>query len=233
MNKPNDWELWPYSDPNKSLTFRRIFVWFDILFGFVTASYTYSRLFFHRNCPILDRGLRRTIIFEYLGIVAFWGSVISCVAIYEVWPQFLMAWILPHSVAGVYQTLRKLTEHLGMSSYDPLLGTRTVLGESVMTRLCTFLNFDIFVHGPHHRHPRLGHDQLAVKMDHYVRHNPSASYPIFSSYWKAMLHALPFVVRNPGVGMNVGAAAPASDFVVDVSRGILPDSNLETTHLAG
>jgi fatty acid desaturase len=33
VNRPNDWELWPYSDPHCSRTFRRVFVFLDIWFG--------------------------------------------------------------------------------------------------------------------------------------------------------------------------------------------------------
>ena len=46
-------------------------------------------------------------------------------------------------IAGVLQTMRKLTEHLGMASYDPPLGTRAVIGQNWLTRLGSFMNFDI------------------------------------------------------------------------------------------
>ena len=41
LNKPHDWELWPYADPHRSLAFRRVFVWIDLLFGFVMSPYIY------------------------------------------------------------------------------------------------------------------------------------------------------------------------------------------------
>ena len=42
LNKPYDWELWPYSDPKASLWFRRVFVWFDLFLGMLGAMATYG-----------------------------------------------------------------------------------------------------------------------------------------------------------------------------------------------
>ena len=75
----------------------------------------------------------------------------------DTWHGYLRAWLIPSCVAGIYQSIRKFTEHLGMASYDPMVGTRTVVGQNWFTRMCTYLNFDIFVHGPHHRHPLVPH----------------------------------------------------------------------------
>jgi hypothetical protein len=115
-----------------------------------------------------------------------------------------------------------------MRSYDPLLGTRTVIGPNWLTRLGSFLNFDIFVHGVHHRHPRLMHDSLVPKMTHSVGTNPEVAFPVFRSYWQAAGDVLPYLLWNPGCGMNVGAPPPEKgkvrevrDFVADVSTEIL------------
>ena len=80
-------------------------------------------------------------------------------------------------LAAFMQTFRKFTEHLGMASFDPLQGTRTVLPRKWLLRLSSFLNFDIFVHGPHHRHPRLTHDKLESKLDEYRARIPDVTYP--------------------------------------------------------
>ena len=52
LNKPTDFELWPYSDPKTSVWFRRVFVWVDLAIGFLTSPYIYARTFFHRDSPI-------------------------------------------------------------------------------------------------------------------------------------------------------------------------------------
>jgi len=46
LNTPRDWELWPYSDPNASLGFRRVFVWFDLLCGIAAGPVIYGRIYF-------------------------------------------------------------------------------------------------------------------------------------------------------------------------------------------
>lgn len=230
LNKPSDWELWPYSDPNASPAFRRVFVWLDLILGAITSPYIYGRIFFHRDSPIKSPQVRRRIRIEYAAVVVFWGTVLSAIAWSGAWLGFFKVWVIPHLLAGMYQNGRKLTEHLGMASYDPLLGTRTVIGDSWLTRICTYMNFDIFVHGPHHRHPRIAHDQLKAKMQEYLAENPDRQYPIFGSYWKATRQMIPWLFRNPGVGMNVGAARPDGErerhvrnFVADVTEEVLAD----------
>ena len=115
-----------------------------------------------------------------------------------------------------------------MKSYDPLLGTRTVVGQNIVTRLCTFLNFDIFVHGPHHRHPRVSHDQLEQLTRQYMADDQYKDLPVYSTYASAARDMVPWMFVNPGVGVNVGAAHPArnraqpvDDFLGDVTEEVL------------
>jgi len=227
LNTPRDWELWPYCDPNASLTFRRAFVWFDLLCGIVAGPITYGRIYFHKDSPIKSPAIRRTIRYEYLVIIAGWGAVWTYVSLAGIWPMHLRGVILPMYVAALMQTGRKFTEHLGMASFDPLLGTRTVLPRKWLLRLSSFLNFDIFIHGPHHRHPRLTHTTLEAKLDEYRGANPGTQYPTYERYWQAMLAMLPSMVFNPGCGVNAGAstgakaelAHEAEDFASDVLAG--------------
>lgn len=234
LNKPADFELWPYSDPKSSIWFRRGFVWLDLLLGFVVSPVVYGRTFLSADSPITDPRIRRTIAWEYVLIIVFWSSVLLITGWQGWWFQLLTVWVIPHWVAGVLQTGRKLTEHLGMCSYDPLMGTRTVVGRSWWTRFCTWMNFDIFVHGPHHRHPRLGHVQLIDRMQQYAETTES-ELPVFPSYRLAVADMLPSLFRNPGVGVNVGGRVPRPEkaanvdmFVSDVSREIVSDEDLQT-----
>jgi fatty acid desaturase len=224
LNRPNDWELWPYSDPAVSRPFRMLFAWCDLLMGFIAAPYTYGRIFFHRNSPITVPALRTAILREYLLSAVFWGATLGLVAWYKAWHGFLVTWCIPYWVASFLQTGRKFTEHLGMQSCDPLLGTRTVIGANFWTRFCTRANFDIFIHGPHHRHPRLPHAELERKMHDYMQQSPETRYPVYSTYARAIRAMLPALFCNPGVGLNAGGAiaevngiAPTlDDFVTDI-----------------
>jgi fatty acid desaturase len=227
LNKPYDWELWPYASPECSKGFRRQFVLFDLFFGALSSPIVYGRIYFHSNSPLHNPAIRRAIRNEYLFIIAFWGTVFGLIHYCHAWDGYFQVWFIPVSIAGTLQTGRKLTEHLGMSSFDPLLGTRTVLGTNWITKLCTFMNFDIFIHGPHHRHPRAAHNQLGHRMEAYIAQNPGMSYPVYSNYWQATLVMLPYLFRNPGCGVNAGGSVPVlrdgdvKDFVGDVTREIL------------
>jgi fatty acid desaturase len=223
LNTPRDWELWPYSDPNASLAFRRAFVWFDVFCGIAAGPIIYGRIYFHPNSPIKSASIRRDIRWEYVGIVAVWGGIWLYTTLTHQWPQHLLVIILPMYLAAFMQTFRKFTEHLGMASFDPLLGTRTVLPRKWLMRLSSFLNFDIFIHGPHHRHPRLTHTTLEAKLDEYRHDNPEISYPAYERYWLAMWAMLPSMFINPGCGVNAGASHAdvqpsdeADDFASDV-----------------
>jgi fatty acid desaturase len=223
LNTPRDWELWPYSDPNASLGFRRLFVWFDLFFGVAAGPIIYGRIYFHRNSPIKSPEIRATIRNEYLVIAAVWGAVWTYTTLTHQWLGHSLAILLPMYIAAFMQTFRKFTEHLGMASFDPLQGTRTVLPRKWLLRLSSFLNFDIFIHGPHHRHPRLTHNKLESKLDEYRDANPNVAYPTYERYWKAMLAMAPSMIFNPGCGVNAGAplqgtavGSEADDFASDV-----------------
>lgn len=222
LNTPRDWELWPYSDPRASLGFRRAFVWFDLLLGVVAGPFIYGRMYWHPESPIKSTDLRRTIRNEYIGIAVIWAAIWAYTTWAGIWPLHLVGVLLPMYLAAFMQTFRKFTEHLGMASFDPLLGTRTVLPRKWILRLSSFLNFDIFIHGPHHRHPRLAHNQLESKLHEYEDANPTTEYPAYTRYWRAMLDMFPSMIVNPGCGINAGAridenaAAEAEDFASDV-----------------
>jgi fatty acid desaturase len=225
LNKPNDWELWPYSDPKAPRWFRKVFAWCDLLLGFATASIVYGRIYFHKDSP-LKPDQRRAIRWEYFTTACFWAIVLGVVAYYNAWGTFMLVWFVPYAIAGLYQNGRKLTEHLGMKSYDPLRGTRTVIGDNLVTKFCTFLNFDIFVHGPHHRHPRVSHDQLGELTKKYAAEQATNPLPLYPTYMSATRDMLYWFFHEPGVGVNVGAEWPGhsehvDDFVGDVTEEVV------------
>lgn len=220
LNTPGDWELWPYSDPKTSLAFRRVFVWFDLLLGVIAGPVIYGRMFFKKDSEIKSPELRRTIRNEYLAIALVWGGIWTFTTIAGLWPRHAFAILLPMYLAALCQTGRKFTEHLGMASYDPLLGTRTVLPRQWLLKLSSFLNFDIFIHGPHHRHPRIAHTTLEDKLGEHQAKNPEVEYPTYERYWQATWAMLPSL-WNPGCGVNAGATEKEpevniEDFVPDV-----------------
>jgi fatty acid desaturase len=217
LNTAEDYELWPYSKPGASLTFRRAFVVFDILGAVLANPVVYGRIYFKRKSPLSARA-RAMIGREYLGMAAFWGIVGLVVATLSLngtldLQKFDPMWLLPLVIGATFNGFRKLTEHVGMASTDPILGTRTVIGKNWITRMCSFFNFELFVHGPHHRFPRASSSELEGKLAEFRRTHPDAVVPLFSSYLAAALDTLPCLWLNPGVGQNAarGPIPPRQD----------------------
>lgn len=212
LNSADDWELWPYGDPQKSRRFRRIFVWLDIVFAIVVTPAVYSRIYFVRSSR-LPENVRRTIRNEYLGVLAFWSGVAAFVIVtFDAgvieWQNFEPIWLLPPALAASCNSLRKLTEHLGYPTGDPMLGTRTILAINPITRLFVYFDFDLAVHGPHHRFPKLDHARLRDAFDELQKENADKC-PLFNGYLSAFFDTLPWIVSNPAVGENVSnSAAP-------------------------
>lgn len=208
LNTPLDTELWPYSNPNRSLTFRRTFVWFDVIFGVLTAPLIYGMVFFQKEVPLRPE-VRRKVIGEYVLVAVFWLTVATGFAIgvqidvISLSPRVLI-YVAPLAIASSINSVRKLTEHLGMSSYDPVLGTRTLIPVNPFSRVFSYFNFDLAVHGPHHRHPRLPHTALASKMREYEAAHPTTAFPVYTSMLTLLRDTLACMIRNPGVGANAG-----------------------------
>jgi fatty acid desaturase len=201
LNRPVDWELWPYTDPQMTRGFRRAFAWLDLAFGILTSPYIYGRIYWSGSSPLSEKA-RRAITQEYLIMVVTWAAALTAITYFRQWPNFLRAWVLPAWIAGVMQTGRKFTEHLGMKSFDPLFGTRTVYGGNLFSRLCSWLNSDIFIHGPHHRTPRVTADELRTFARELQQTTPGL--PFYRSYLAAFLAMLPHLAVNPGIGENAG-----------------------------
>jgi len=237
MNTPDDYELWPYSDPSASLAFRRAFILFNFFGGVVSEPIVYGRIYFSRKSP-LGAQARRTIRREYQAMAAIWGAIGLLLVALTVsgtidWHRFDPLWLLPFPIGAAINAIRKFVEHLGMESTDPLLGTRTILGNNWLTRLCSYFNFELDVHGPHHRFPKAPHFELESTLAEYQRTHPHAVVPVFTTYAAAVLNTIPCLWRNPGVGANAVIQArqhgAAGDPVQNVSpvTAIVPDPNTE------
>jgi len=214
LNTGDDYELWPYSDPKRSLAFRRMFVWLDLFGGVVTAPVIYTRIYLVRE-PRLKPEARQAIFRELVAMGVFWLLFLAGLATWGTargfdWREFDPVWLLPLLLSPVANTVRKFVEHLGMTSRDPYLGTRTVLSGNLLSRLACYFNFDIAVHGPHHRYPRAQHYELGPKLKTHLQTNPEAPIPLFRSYLAASLDMLPNLWRSPATGDH-GASATPSD----------------------
>ena len=206
MNGPEDWELWPYSDPKTSLRFRRWFLWFDVFAGLLAGPLIYGRIYWVRHSPISDPRLRRLIAIEYAVIALFWGGLWTAVAWNGWWAPFALAYLIPAYITGVVQTMRKLTEHLGLPMGDAMTGARTVISHRPIARFASWTAFHIEAHGLHHKYPQMPGPNLerALELD-----GMESGQPVFSTYSAAIRDMLPHLWR-PAVGVNVAAPAGAN-----------------------
>lgn len=205
LNTAADFELWPYSSPCVPKWVRRVFVWLDIVGGVVTAPLIYGRIAFVRPSRITPQA-RRAIVGEYLALMIVWGGVLGVLLTllhrgHLQWSDLNPLWLLPLVLSPAMNTLRKFQEHLGLSSTDPVLGTRTVIGPGLLTRLLSYFNFDISIHGPHHRYPRARHDELPDRLREWRSRAPTDLHPpVFATFWGAWRDMLPCLWRCPAVG---------------------------------
>src|SRR5690606_35182630 len=167
-----------------------------------------GRIAFQRP-PVLGAGVLRTLRREYAAMFLFWGAVSGLAA----WAtrQHRVNWavvapvaLLPLSLATMWNTLRKFVEHLGLRSTDPVGGTRTILGGNLVSRGLAYFNFDIAIHGPHHRYPRARHFELPARFaDWQARTGGAVAAPVYCSYLAAARDMLPCLWRCPAVGDQV------------------------------
>lgn len=224
LNTPLDWEMWPYGDPNVSLRRRRIFVWLDVVFAIVVTPIVWGRICFSSQSPV-DAETRRVMRREYWAVAVFWCSFLAtCVWVHRsglflFLPEHLI-FAVPAVLATMCNGFRKLMDHVGTCSFDPMLGTRTIVGASLMTKVLSYLNFDLAVHGPHHRYPKLDHTQLKTRMMECAAENPDQAYPVYSSFFAAVAHTIRSVAVNPGVGVNAGCTDSLSHLPLEKSVSI-------------
>ena len=143
LNTPLDWEMWPYTDPNRSITFRRLFLIPDVLLAVFVTPMIWGRICFSKYSPVSDK-IRRTMKAEYLACAMVWGSIIAiCTWLHQTGRyEFRMEqWIFaaPPLLATMMNGIRKLMDHVGTESIDPIGGTRTIVGGNVRNQPCVVL----------------------------------------------------------------------------------------------
>ena len=208
LNTPLDMELWPYSDPQASLAFRRVFLWLDMLLGTLSQPVILGRVCFSSQSPVSEEKKKEMRI-EYFAMAIFWLAFASVTAWLHTTQRHVfrpahLIFLLPMLLAANCNSVRKIMEHVGTSSFDPLLGPRTVIGRNWLTRALSFFDFDLPVHGPHHRHPRLRHDELPGRMEEIRKASPDMRYPVYQTFAAALVDTFRTAILNPGVGVNTG-----------------------------
>ena len=163
---------------------------------------------------------RRAARLEFGLSAVLWGTFTGVIAWLLISDQLLESqlsfwWIAPLCFSASMNTVRKMIEHIGLPSTDSMLGTRTIKPGNAVTRAISFFNFDINIHGPHHRHGAAKYHELESKLEECLNRQPEASATVFPTYTSAAWSTLKDVIRNPGVGTVINP---------DSSTGKIPQS---------
>lgn len=192
-----DPELWPFTSPKYSRTFRLFSAFAETVFGMV-----YTPLLFLRDVLTADSisaDEYRKIGREYVLIVLFWGGLLGSVHLLGAWELFLVGYIAPVAIAGAFQTLNKYVEHLGLHGHDTLANTRNVVHPDPLGTFCSWWMQNIDHHGSHHIYAKVPYDKLPETSDLIYTQEVAADAPNYVSYWSAaweMVKSLP----NPHAG---------------------------------
>jgi hypothetical protein len=163
----------------------------------------YGRAYFIKS--ITKTPEKRTAIKgEYIAILLTWGTLFflsyNSMIIYDI----LHAWTLPWFFAGCFQSVRKLTEHLGLAGMNAYSGTRTVIPKTLFQRFTFWLNLEIFRHGIHHYYASKEFFELKSIIDS-SKLKPEDQTLFFPTYISSVLNMLPHLL-NPGVGVNASSS---------------------------
>jgi fatty acid desaturase len=192
-----DEELWPFVLPGTPRWARRLAAFAELTVGLAWTPLLFLRAFFRPGTVIRDRGLRRRIGVELVLLAGAWAAVLTAVAWWDLWPFFLVMYLLPALLAGNMQSLRKYIEHLGLTAATASAATRSVSPAGWTGRLLAFSLFNEPYHGLHHKYARLPQGALPRLA---AAHAPAAEEPPpYPSYRRALADMLR-TLGDPRVG---------------------------------
>jgi len=148
-----------------------------------------------RNIPPAQRVRIRL---EYVFGAFVWLAMLGTVGHYGWWEAFGVGYLVPACLAGNLQSLRKFTEHMGLTGDSILTVTRTVADPRWFGNLLSESMLHIDYHGTHHRYARLPYYNLPIATP-YIYNGDRPALPIFPNYARAMLDMLR-TLGNPRVG---------------------------------
>src|SRR5436190_254109 len=198
LGTERDEELWPFVVPGKPRWFRCLAAVSELILGLVYTPLLFLRALIRPGSVIRNR-YRRWRIWMEIGFIALvCSAVVLIVAFTNAWNYLLVTYLIPASLAGCMQSLRKYIEHMGMTGSTVLSSTRSIVDPGLLGRLLAFTLFHEPFHGVHHKYARLPHAALPEFTDDLEPAGPS-ELPPFLTYRQALLDMLPSLL-DPKVG---------------------------------
>lgn len=160
----------------------------------------YHRALFSSYAALVaDRAAITTtrITLEWMLIITVWTLAITIAHEQGWWPEFLVGFLIPAWLTGMFQTLRKFTEHLGMHGDTIMSMTRTVSYKGVIGKAASLSQMHVDHHGTHHRHARIPYYDLPDATPR-VYSDGNEMY-LFPTHFAAMRDMLPHLL-DPKLG---------------------------------
>jgi len=204
LGRERDPEFWPYNLPGAPRALRVGYAWLELLAGWLVTPLLYSvrTAMSWRSVPGRQHG---RLLGEWAFLIAAWAAVLWAVVALGWWRGFVVVFAVPAWGAGVFQTVRKFTEHLGMHGETIASMTRTVAYRGAVGRLASASQFHVDHHGTHLRHARIPYYDLPrVTPEVYGRDR------LFRTHLEAIADMAPHLL-DPKVGPQwAGRAASAA-----------------------
>lgn len=210
LGSNRDGELWPFTDPAAPRWLRLL-----VLAAGLVAGPAVTPLLFLRGAlvPRVNARVRRRMVAEYVLLVAAWSAALTAVAVFGWWEAFLVGFMVPAFLTGLFQTLRTLVEHLGLFGDSPLTLSRTIVAEGALSRFISTSMMHVDQHGPHHAFGRVPHHRLPDATRELCGGSQSeAVVSVFRSYLQAGWDMLPHLLDpkfGPQWKQSETAARPA------------------------
>mgnify|MGYP003791372231 CR=1 FL=1 len=191
-----DPELWPYTMPGTPRSVRIACVPVEIVLGSIFTPILFLRAVLMADDLSPDQ--KRRIRIEYAIAVLYWGLAVISAAMLGLWTPFLVGVVAPWMVAGMFQTVNKYVEHMGMLGSGILDSTRSVLDNRLPGRMLSASMQHVDHHGAHHLYAKIPHYHLpqATPLVMTEEAETASLYPSYFSAFVAMLRTL----GDPRVG---------------------------------
>jgi fatty acid desaturase len=195
-----DEELWPFVRPDKPRWFRRLAAALELTLGLVYTPSLFLRAFLRKGSLIQNHARRRRIWLEIALMATIWSGIVAAIALGGAWKFFLVMFVVPASLAGSMQSLRKYIEHMGLAGSTVLSSTRTIVSPGLVGRFLAFTLFHEPYHGVHHKFARLPYLVLPQFADELIPSLPGemCPFPTYRDALKDMVGSL----GDPRVGVQ-------------------------------
>lgn len=200
-----DPELWPFNVPGTPRSVRLCCALIEVIFGFLYTPFLFVRATLATEK--IPTAQKRRIAIEYTATALYWGQTIALVAYFDLWTVFLLGIVGPIAIAGMFQTVNKYVEHMGMTGPGALGMTRSVADNRSLGQMFSASWQHVDHHGAHHLYARIPHYNLPETTP-LVMSEEAAAETLYPTYWSAFV-AMVRTLGNPIVGAQwVQAAEP-------------------------